>query len=210
MALLVVTSFADSAFEFVTDNNGYSYIQINHDMDAFQFQLEGYSGNKLFDDVVYYTFDGNSPANGIGDKKPNGSHSVAKDGTVELKNLKAGDKIGFSMEAIGISKYHNQFNWNFQGLDEYSGRAFFSPYASGKKDKGLPTLLYTYPFHNNDYVTLNGFTVNGHYVLEFSNDWDTYKNLYNETKTAGTPLPGFLAMLVVGGAGIGLLKRKKK
>jgi len=227
---LTGTTYADSLYSFVTDKDGYSWIQINHDMDAFSFQLTK-TGLDIYDDgdLRYFVFQGDkSPAEdawkkvgGInyGDKVQGGSKIEKMNSTVTLKDLKAGDRIGFQMkDAI---EYHNEFNWNFQGIehDNLEGTVWFGSYAAGKEDKGIMNAVkgfFTYGAHHNDWVTLGKFYVNGHCAECFENDWETYIKMYGnddpsgDTPISGAPLPGALAMLLFGGVGAGMLKHRRK
>jgi len=224
---------ADSLYTFVTDKDGYSWIQINHDMDSFSFKLTNTGLDKYnAGDLRYFTFTGDkSPAEdawkkvgGInyGDKVKEGYISYGiidkMNETVTLKDLKAGTRIGFQM--VDAIEYHNEFNWNFQGLESTEGTVWFGSYAAGKDDKGILDPFkgfFTYGAHHNDWVTLGSFYVNGYCAACFNNDWETYVKMYgdepgggNDTPLSGAPLPGALAMLLFGGAGAGFLKLRRR
>ncbi len=221
---------ADSLYSFVTDKDGYSWIQINHDMDSFSFQLTNTGLDRYDDgDLRYFVFQGDkSPAEdawktvgGInyGDKVQGGSKIKSLNSTVTLKNLKAGDRIGFQME--DPFEYHNEFNWNFQGLnDDIEGTVWFGSYAAGKDDQGILNAVkgfFTYGAHHNDWVTLGKFYVNGHCAECFQNDWELYVKMYgggngggDTPPLSGAPLPGALAMFLFGGAGAGALKLRRR
>ena len=97
--LLSFGLFAKDAYEFVNSADGYSYIQINEDIESFTFKSDWHSlGNAGRVGYVVYTSDmreaehaaymeanANNPQFG---KKING-------GVVDLGSLKEGDKVGF-------------------------------------------------------------------------------------------------------------------
>ena len=94
------TAFGDSAFEFVNDGDyGYSYVQINQDLDSFSFTPDWHSlGNAGKVGYVVYTADMNESDRAAymeaNANNPQFRKSV-NGGLVEIKDLKAGDKVGF-------------------------------------------------------------------------------------------------------------------
>lgn len=102
IALIGFSVFGKDAYEFVNSANGYSYIQINEDLDAFSFKSDfksiGNSGKVGY--VVYAEGLENeqmaeyiraNAGNAQFGKKVNG-------GIVDLGALKAGDRVGFYLE----------------------------------------------------------------------------------------------------------------
>ena len=91
---------ADDAFTFVTDGNyGYSYIQINQDLDSFSFKSDWHSlGNAGKVGYVVYTADMSDSDRAAyieaNANNPEFRKSV-NGGVLDLGSLKAGDRVGF-------------------------------------------------------------------------------------------------------------------
>ena len=168
---------AGNAFEFVNSADGYSYIQINENLESFTFTPDWHSlGNAGRVGYIIYTADmsdseraaymeanANNPEFG---KKING-------GVVSFGPLNAGDKVGFYEERPNGGVYtHTSFeDW--------------------KDEKWL------------------AFDKNGGYGKD---EWMSIGNV--ETKAAGAPngapIPGALAILLVGSVGAGCLLQTNK
>lgn len=233
-ALATMPASADGIFSYKTSADGYSYIEINHDVASFSFEVAGY-GSSVYDGrVSYFLFEGDdSPAATAFKTKTSifggkTTTPTAVDGAVKLErgdrapvtfeNLKAGDKIGFSLYDTD-GKYVNQFDWNFEGIGSKSAdaTAFFSPYAADVSNVGYHNDVYAflhYGFHYDDLVSIKSFYVNGNSLEDIGNDWETYEETFGGGdgggKTNGAPLPGALAMFLLGGCGLGVLKFKER
>ena len=231
-----MTASADGIFSYKTSADGYSYIEINHDVESFTFEVAGY-GSSVYDGrVSYFLYNGDeSPAASAFKTKTSlfGGKTqtpTAVDGAVKLErgdrapvtfeNLKAGDKIGFSLYDTD-GKYVNQFDWNFEGIGGKSAdaTAFFSPYAADVENVGYHNSVYAflhYGFHYDDLVTIKSFYVNGNPLDEVGNDWETFEETFGGGSGEGggspngAPLPGALAMFLFGGCGLGALKLGKR
>ena len=98
--MLAFGAFGESAFEFVNDGDyGYSYVQINQDLDSFSFTPDWHSlGNAGKVGYVVYTADMNESDRAsymeANANNPQFRKSV-NGGLVEIKDLKAGDRVGF-------------------------------------------------------------------------------------------------------------------
>lgn len=112
MKKLIITMFASvmfafgtaygetGAFEFVNDGDyGYSYVQINQDLDSFSFTPDWHSlGNAgKVGYVVYTTNMSESDRAAYMEANANNPQfrKSVNGGLVEIKDLKAGDKVGF-------------------------------------------------------------------------------------------------------------------
>ena len=166
----------EEAYTFVTKENGYSYIQINQDLEAFSFTSDfksiGNSGKVgyvkysqgLTDDQLAEYIKTHADDAEFG-KKIDG-------GEVELGALNAGDRVGFYLQRNnGVTVYETAFVVR----------------------------------HGADYLE---FDKNG------GSGKDEAMSISNvKTKSAapsGQPLPGLLAVLLVGGVGAGALKLRKR
>lgn len=236
--LATMSASADGIFSYKTSADGYSYIEINHDVDSFSFEVAGYANSVYDGRVSYFLYDGNESPAASAYKTTSSllfgkrTTPTAVDGAVKLEagdrapvtfeNLKAGDKIGFSLYDTD-GKYVNQFVWNFEGIGGKSAdaTAFFSPYAAGVENVGYHNSVYAflhYGFHFDDLVAIKSFYVNGNSLEEVGNDWETFEETFGGGtgggdvggKTSGAPLPGALAMFLLGGCGLGALKFKKR
>lgn len=174
MLMAVCAGAAEDAYTFVTKENGYSYIQINQNLDAFSFDSDfksiGSSGKVGY---VKYSHDLNDDQlsdyirahadNAEFGKKVNG-------GLVELGALKAGDRVGFYLERNnGDTIYESVFTTK----------------------------------HGTDYIE---FDKNGGTGKD---EWMSISNVKASPAPSGQPLPGLLAVLLIGGVGAGALKMRK-
>jgi len=98
--ILAACAAASEAFEFVTDGDyGYSYVQINQDLDSFSFKPDWHSlGNAGRVGYVVYAADmGEAERAAYMEANANnpqfGKH--VNGGVVSIGDLKAGDKVGF-------------------------------------------------------------------------------------------------------------------
>ena len=100
LALAATIAVADDAFTFVTDGNyGYSYIQINQDLDSFSFKSDWHSlGNAGRVGYVVYTSD-MSDSDRAAYMEANANNpefrKSVNGGVLDLGSLKAGDRVGF-------------------------------------------------------------------------------------------------------------------
>ena len=165
----------DAAYTLVNKPNGYSFIQINQDLDSFSFtsDFKSISNSGKVGYVVY----GKDLSDGeLGDylKANSGNAEFAKklnDGLVDLGALKAGDRVGFYLERNnGSTVYSTEFV-------EKHGTTYleFEKNGSGK----------------DEWMPIGNVKAVGHVP-------------------SGAPLPGLLAMLLVGGAGAGSMKLIKR
>ena len=182
--LAICGAKADDAYALVNDAQGYSYIQINQDLDSFSFVSdfksiggggtvgfflypEGLEGQKLKDYIANYDqFDKEFGKNLTG-------------GRVDLGALKAGDRVGFyeNKNGHGIVR-----GWDFQTKHDVTYIAFDKNGGKGK----------------DEWMSIEDITANV-----------TGGGSGNGGAPSGQPLPGALVMLALGGAGLGTLKLKK-
>lgn len=132
--LVIATAFsalAENAYQLVNDENGYSYIQINADVDSFKFQSDfksiGNSGK-----VGFFVYPNNLTGDALKqyiDSLPadSAAYSKSKDnGTIELGAKNAGDRIGFYLDRNNgdIVKV-----WSFE---TYNGKTYIAFDKNGK------------------------------------------------------------------------------
>lgn len=196
LMMIAATLFAlgafGAAFEFVTSADGYSYIQINENLDSFTFNPDWHSlGNAGRVGYVVYTSDmsaedraaymeanANNPQFG---KHVNG-------GTVNLGSLSAGDKVGFyeSRPNGGVYTHTSFEDWKGgtwlafdknggHGKDEWMSLGDISTTETGGSSGGT-----------------GGGTSGG------------------SGAPSGAPLPGALAVMLVGAVGAGAWKAGSK
>lgn len=100
LAIAASAATAGDAFTFVNDGDyGYSYIQINQDLDSFSFKSDWHSlGNAGRVGYVVYTSDMSDSDRAVymeaNANNPEFRKSV-NDGVLDLGSLKAGDRVGF-------------------------------------------------------------------------------------------------------------------
>lgn len=173
--------FAEEAYTLVNAENGYSYIQINQDLDAFSFKSDFKSiGNG--GQVGYVVYSSDMSDEQMAAAMEQGSHppspQFAKkidNGIVDLGARKAGDRIGFY-------QVHND------------GR-----------------ILTTTEFVEKNGTTYLEFDKNG----SGKDEWMSIENISATSASSaaaptGAPLPGALAVLLVGGLGAGAMKKSRK
>ena len=208
LALAASVAVAEEAFTFVNDGDyGYSYIQINQDLDSFSFSPDWHSlGNAGKVGYVVYTADmseseraaymeanANNPQFG---KKING-------GVVNLGALKACDRVGFyEVRPNGGTYTQTAFKeWKDktwlafdknggQGKDEWMSLGDISAQVAGGGDNG------------------GGGTGGGGNGGGGSGGGGSGGG--GTSAPSGAPLPGVLAVLLVGGVGAGAYKFGKK
>lgn len=179
-ACMAFASFGEDAFTFVNSDNGYSYIQINENLESFSFSPDWHSlgaAGKI--GYVVYTADmseseraaymeanANNPQFG---KKING-------GAVSLGSLSAGDKVGF---------YEVRPN---------GGVYTHSSFEDWKDDTWLA-------FDKNDGYGKDEWMKLGSITTSASSD--------TPSAPSGAPLPGALAALLVGGVAALAFKKRQ-
>lgn len=196
LMMIAATLFAigafGAAFEFVNDGNyGYSYVQINQDLDSFSFTPDWHSlGNAGRVGYVVYTADMSESERASYMEANANNPQFQKNvngGVVEVKNLKAGDKVGFYESRPNGSVYtHSAFkDWKdgtWLAFDKNGGHG---------KDEWMSLGDISATEHGGG---TGGGTSGG------------------TTAPSGAPLPGALAVLLVGSVGAGAWKAggKKK
>lgn len=195
LMMIAATMFAlgafGAAFEFVNDGNyGYSYVQINQDLDSFSFTPDWHSlGNAGRVGYVVYTSDmsaedraaymeanANNPQFG---KHVNG-------GTVNLGSLSAGDKVGFYEVRPNGGVYTQSA---FKDWNDSTWLAFDKNGGHGK----------------DEWMSIGDISA--------SEAGGSGSGTGGSGAPTGAPLPGALAVLLVGAVGAGAWKagsKKKK
>ena len=182
LALVGAVAAADEAFTFVNDGDyGYSYIQINQDLDSFKFKSDWHSlGNAGKVGYVVYPSDLSKEELASYMKSNANNPQFRKSvngGVVDLGALKAGDRVGFYEERPNGGVYTQSA---FKEWKDQIWLAFDKNGGNGK------------------------------------DEWMTITEISAQSAGGGTgapsgaPLPGVLAVLLVGGVGAGALKFGKK
>ena len=193
VALSTMFGFADDAFTFVNDGNyGYSYVQINQDLDSFSFKSDWHSlGNAGKVGYVIYTADMSASDRAAYMEANANNPQFGKhinDGVVEVKNLKAGEAVGFyEVRSNGRTYTQSAFkDWN-----DGTWLAFDKNGGNGK-DEWMSIADITIQEVGGGSGGTGGGTGGG------------------SGAPSGAPLPGALAVLLVGAVGAGAWKVGKK
>ena len=197
LMMIAATLFAlgvfGAAFEFVNDGNyGYSYVQINQDLDSFSFKSDWHSlGNAGRVGYVIYTADMSasdraSYMEANANNPQFGKH--INDGVVEVKNLKAGEAIGFYEVRKNGGTYTQSA---FKDWKDQTWLAFDKNGGNGK-DEWMSIADITIQEVGGGSGGTGGGTGGG------------------SGAPSGAPLPGALAVLLVGSIGAGAWKAGKK
>lgn len=187
--LAVCGAMADEAYTLVNDAQGYSYIQINQDLESFSFVSDfksignggtvgfflypaGLEGQALKDYIATFPADDAKFM-----KKLDG-------GTVDLGSLKAGDRVGFyeNKNGHGIVR-----GWDFQTKN---GTTYIAFDKNGGKGK-------------DEWMSIENISAGVAGTGGGAGDGT------GDGTPSGAPLPGALVMLALGGAGFGALKLKR-
>ena len=182
-AAATLSLFADSAYEFVTKDNGngygYSYIKINQNLDSFSFKSDWHSlGNAGKVGYVVYTSDMSDEQ--MAAYMEQSSHPPApefqksiNDGVVDLGSFKAGDRVGF------YEVRPNGGIYTMSAFKEWNGETWlaFDKNAGAGKDEWMSI---------------------------------TDVSAVPPSVPTGAPLPGVLAVLLIGGLGAGSMKLRKR
>ena len=190
-AALVV--HANDAFTFVNDGDyGYSYVQINQDLDSFSFTPDWHSlGNAGRVGYVIYTSDMSGGERAAYMEANANNPQFQKNmngGMVEVKDLKAGDKVGFYEVRPNGGTYTQSA---FKDWHDKTWLAFDKNDGSGK----------------DEWMSIDDISV--------QTSGDTREGTRGGSGSSsdvpsGAPLPGALAVILVGVVGAGAWKAGKK
>ena len=202
LALAAMAAMAEDAFTFVNDGNyGYSYIQINQDLDSFSFKSDWHSlGNAGQVGYVVYTSD-MSDADRAAYMEANANNpefrKSVNGGVLDLGSLKAGDRVGFYEVRPNGGTYTQSA---FKDWKDKTWLAFDKNGGHGK----------------DEWMTIEDISAQ---VAGGSTGGGTSGGTSGGTgggtgggtsAPSGAPLPGALAVLLVGGVGAGAFKFGKK
>ena len=202
LALAASVAMAQDAFTFVNDGNyGYSYIQINQDLDSFSFKSDWHSlGNAGRVGYVVYTSD-MSDADRAAYMEANANNpefrKSVNGGVLDLGSLKAGDRVGFYEVRPNGGTYTQSA---FKDWKDKTWLAFDKNGGHGK----------------DEWMTIEDISAQ---VAGGSTGGGTSGGTSGGTgggtgggtsAPSGAPLPGALAVLLVGGVGAGAFKFGKK
>lgn len=184
---------ANDAFTFVNDGNyGYSYIQINQDLDSFSFKSDWHSlGNAGKVGYVVYTADMSDSARAAymeaNANNPEFQKSI-NNGMVDVGALKEGDRVGF------YEVRPNGGTYTQSAFKELHGKQVlaFDKNGGGGKDEWMSI------------EDISAQTASG-------TDGNTGGGSGSSSGApSGAPLPGALAVILVGAVGAGAWKVGKK
>ena len=208
LALAASVAVAEEAFTFVNDGDyGYSYIQINQDLDSFSFKSDWhslgaagkvgyvvYTADMSADDMAaYMEANANNPEFG---KKING-------GVVDLGALKEGDRVGFYEVRPNGSTYTQSA---FKEWKDQLWLAFDKNGGHGKDEwMTIEDISAQVPGGGGTGGGGNGNGGNGG-----GGNGGGGNGGGGTSAPSGAPLPGALAVLLVGGVGAGAFKFGKK
>ena len=198
--IAVCTAFvvhANDAFTFINDGDyGYSYVQINQDLDSFSFTPDWHSlGNAGRVGYVVYTADMSESERASYMEANANNPQFQKNvngGLVEIKDLKAGDKVGFYETRPNGSVYTRSA---FKDWNDQTWLAFDKNGGHGKDEWMSLSDIST--------SETSGGTGGG-------TGGDTSGGTGIPGAPSGAPLPGAVAMLIVGIVGAGAVKFGKK
>ena len=186
LMMIAATLFAlgafGAAFEFVNDGDyGYSYVQINQDLDSFSFTPDWHSlGNAGKVGYVVYTADMSESERASYMEAHANNPQFQKHvngGLVDIKDLKAGDKVGFYEVRPNGGTYTQTA---FKDWKDSTWLAFDKNGGHGK----------------DEWMSLG--------------DISTIEHGGGSGAPNGAPLPGALAVLLVGAVGAGAWKAGNK
>lgn len=169
-----LVGFCGEPYELVNDPNGYSYIQVNSDLESFSFSSDFKSiGNSGL--VGFFKYEAGLEGDAL--KKYISDHDASDarfgkhvdGGVVDLGGLKAGDRIGFYLQRKNGDIVRS---WNFA------------------------------TFHDTTYIA---FDKNGGGKDEWMSISDV--QAHEHEGPSGQPLPGIPVALVLGAAGVAMLRR---
>ena len=179
--------FGADAFTFVNDGDyGYSYVQINQDLDSFSFTPDWHSlGNAGKVGYVVYTAD-MSESERASYMEANANNPQfqkrVNGGLVEIKDLKAGDKVGFYETRPNGSTYTQTA---FKDWKDSTWLAFDKNGGHGK----------------DEWMSLGEIS-----AVEHGGSSGGTSSGSGTGAPNGAPLPGALAVLLVGMVGAGAYK----
>ena len=192
LMMIAATLFAicafGAAFEFVNDGDyGYSYVQINQDLDSFSFTPDWHSlGNAGKVGYVVYTADMSESERASYMEANANNPQFQKNvngGLVEIKDLKAGDKVGF-YEVRPNGRTYTQTA--FKDWKDSTWLAFDKNGGHGK----------------DEWMSLGDISTTEHGGSGGGSGGSS-------GAPNGAPLPGALAVLLVGAVGAGAWKAGK-
>jgi hypothetical protein len=201
LALAASVAVATDAFTFVNDGDyGYSYIQINQDLDSFSFKSDWHSlGNAGRVGYVVYTSD-MSDSDRAAYMEANANNpefrKSVNGGVLDLGSLKAGDRVGFYEVRPNGGTYTQSA---FKDWKDKTWLAFDKNGGNGKDEWMTIEDI-------SAQVAGGGETGGGE-----TGGGETGGGTGGGTGApSGAPLPGALAVMLVGGVGAGAFKFGKK
>lgn len=201
-AAAITAAAADAAFTFVTDGDyGYSYIQINRDLDSFSFKSDWHSlGNAGQVGYVVYTSDmGDADRAAYMEANANNPEfrKSVNGGVIDLGSLKAGDRVGFYEIRPNGGTYTQSAFKEFHGQQVLA----FDKNGGGGKDEWMSI---------EDISAQEAGGGSGGGSGGGTGGGSGGGSGGGTGAPSGAPLPGILAVLLVGGVGAGAFTFGKK
>ena len=195
--------FAEEGEAYSLINNGIggqSYIQINQDLDAFSFDVVKYENSALNGHAGYFVYSEDLSGKALENYvKANGVDIAKNQTTVNVGELKEGDKVGF-------------YKWEKTGFLGTIKKTYDTEFMLGTK-----VVSHSTDWHGNVTETVLD---TGTFVDYISGDsYQTGRGGWMKIEITatpaeggptGAPLPGALAVLLVGGLGAGAMKKARK
>ena len=189
----------EELFSLENRADGFSYISIDSNVSAFTLNVEQIGRSCAFGGAGYFTYTADmAPGEMAAYIKENGKDFADGTGTYEAGELEAGTRVGFYSY-----KPHHGFSWYGFRYDEKLLDDTFS----------FKTKLVQYSLDWRGNVVSEKILDEGTFIDFSSYAEGGWMKISIAAKPAGAPLPGAMAMLLVGMAGVGGLKaseRKKK
>ena len=197
-----ISAFADELYSLVNNGvGGNSYILINQNLDSFSFDVLKYENAALNGHAGYFVYSEDLSGQALENYvKANGVDIAKNQTTVNVGELKEGDKVGF---------YKWEKTGGFLGTIK---KTYDTEFMLGTKVVSHSTDWFG---HTTDTVVDEGTFVD--YISGSS--YQTGKGGWMkieisatpaENTPTGAPLPGALAVLLIGGLGAGSMKLRKQ
>ena len=197
-----ISAFADELYSLVNNGvGGNSYILINQNLDSFSFDVLKYENAALNGHAGYFVYSEDLSGTALQNYvKANGVDIAKNQTTVNVGELKEGDKVGFyKWEKTGgfLGTIKKTYDTEFMLGTKVVSRS--TDWHGNVTETVLDTGTFVDYISGSSYQTGNG----GWMKIEIS-------ATPASTTPTGAPLPGALAALLIGGLGAGSMKLRKR
>lgn len=206
-AIFSIGTFAsETLWSLVRPEGGFHYISIDQNLDAFSFDVLKYENNALNGHAGYFVYTDDMSGKELENYvKENGVKIEKNQTTVDVGSLNEGDKVGF-------------YKWDTTGCFGNQHTTIDTGYIIGTKvvsrstdwwGNVTETILDEGTFV--DYISGSTYqTGNGSWMKIDITATPASSGSGGTDAPNGAPLPGALAILLVGGIGAGAMAKKKK